>query len=79
MAFKMRSNPFQRNFGSALKHYPEGVGLHSHEDKQGDQTFHERSPVTGQTKTYKKKKDDRGNEVLVVNPISGFGKNKFDE
>ena len=78
MAFKMRSNPMQRNFGSALKHYTDESGkvlnVHSHKSKDGDTTHHGESRTTGRKSTYSQKGD-----TLVRNPNSSFGTNKFDE
>tara|TARA_A200000159_G_scaffold162393_1_gene186250 strand:+ start:3187 stop:3423 length:237 start_codon:yes stop_codon:yes gene_type:complete len=78
MAFKMRSNPMQRNFGSALKHYRDEDGkvlnVHGHKSKDGDTTHHGESRATGRKSTYKRKGD-----TLVRNPGSSFGQNKFDE
>jgi len=78
MAFKMRSNPMQRNFGSALKHYRGKDGkvldTHGHKSKDGDTTYHGESRTTGRKNTY-----DLEGDTLVKNPVSSFGKNKIDE
>lgn len=74
----MRSNPFQRNFGSALKHYRDKnnkvLDTHGHRSKDGDTRYHGESRNTGRKNTYDVKGD-----TLVKNPVSSFGKNKFDE
>lgn len=70
----MRSNPMQRNFGSALKHTPPGAGLHGHKGKDGKMTYHEKSRNTGKTSSYTAKKGDDGVEVLEKNPHSNFGR-----
>jgi len=78
MAFKMRSNPMQRNFGSALKHYRGKDGkvldVHGHKSEGGDTTYHGKNRSTGKPKTYNLK-----DGKLVENEISSFGQNKFDE
>tara|TARA_R100001163_G_C4973458_1_gene132458 strand:- start:151 stop:390 length:240 start_codon:yes stop_codon:yes gene_type:complete len=79
MAFKMRSNPMQRNFGSALKDFPKGAGVHGHEGKDGNITYHGKSRTTGKKSTYEVTKGDDGVDVLKKNPTSTFGTNKFDE
>ena len=79
MAFKMRSNPFQRNFGSALKDFPKGAGVHGHKGADGKMTYHGKNPTTGQKNTYDLKKGDDGIDVLKKNPLANYGQNKTDE
>ena len=83
MAFKMRSNPMKRNFGSALKHYrgEDGkvLGVHGHKSNDGDITYHGESRTTGTKSTYDVKPGEKGVERLVKNPNSSFGRNKRDE
>jgi len=83
MAFKMRSNPMQRNFGSALKHYTDKdnkvLPVHSHKSKDGDVRHHGQDRNTGRKSTYDESVNDRGENVLTRNRMSSFGTNKFDE
>ena len=83
MAFKMRSNPMQRNFGSALKHYTDKdnkvLDVHSHKGKDGDVVHHGQDRNTGRKSTYDVSVNDRGENVLTRNRMSSFGTNKFDE
>jgi len=78
MAYKMKGNPMQRNFGSALKHYRDKDGkvlnVHGHRSKDGQTRHHGESRTTGKKSTY-----DQKGDTLVKNPTSNFGVNKFDE
>ena len=78
MAFKMKGNPMQRNFGSALKHYRDKddkvLDVHGHQGEDGDTTHHGENRTTGRKSTY-----DQVGDTLVRNRVSSFGTNKRDE